>query len=96
MQSVLNLISEIANIYMIVLIASVVMSWLLAFDVINRRNRFVFTLWDTFNKVTEPVLGPIRRLLPNLGGIDISPVIVLLALMFLRDFLCRDFQACGF
>ncbi len=96
MLSVLNLISEAANIYMIVLVASVVMSWLIAFDVINRRNRFVFTLWDTFNRVTEPVLGPIRRILPNLGGIDISPILVLLLLMFLRDFLCRDFQACGF
>ncbi|MEZ5773340.1 MAG: YggT family protein [Hyphomicrobiaceae bacterium] len=95
MTSVLNLISTLASLYVYVIIIAVVMSWLIAFNVINRRNQIVYTITDTLYRLTEPVMGPIRRALPNLGAIDISPIIVLLALMFLRDFLCRNFGACG-
>jgi YggT family protein len=96
MTAVLNLISEIAYIYLIILFATVILSWLIGFDVINRRNKVVHTMWDVLNRLTEPVLGPIRRLLPNLGGIDISPLVVALLLLFLRNFLATEFGACGF
>jgi YggT family protein len=96
MTAVLNLISEIAYIYLIILFATVILSWLIGFEVINRRNRVVVTMWDVLNRLTEPVLGPIRRFMPNLGGIDISPFIVVLVLLFLRNFLATEFGACGF
>jgi len=67
-----------------IIIASAVMSWLIAFNVINLYNPVVRTLWDTFNALTEPMLRPIRRMLPNMGGIDISPLILIIALMFVR------------
>jgi len=67
-----------------IIIAGAVMSWLIAFNVINLYNPVVRTLWDTFNALTEPMLRPIRRMLPNMGGIDISPLILILILMFIR------------
>lgn len=67
-----------------IIIAGAVMSWLIAFNVINLYNPVVRTLWDTFNALTEPMLRPIRRMLPNMGGIDISPLILIIALMFVR------------
>ena len=95
MRSVVTLISEILNIYFWVIIASVIMSWLIAFNVVNTRNQFVYSLNNLFHQLTEPVLGPIRRMLPSLGGIDVSPVLVILAIFFLRDFLCSNFGPCG-
>ncbi|MBO3762495.1 YggT family protein [Ciceribacter sp. L1K23] len=68
-----------------ILIASAIFSWLYAFNVINSNNSFVNSLGTFFYNVTEPVLRPIRRFLPNLGGIDISPIIVLLIIFFLRS-----------
>lgn len=73
------------TLYTWVLIASAIFSWLYAFNVINSNNGFVSSLGMFFHNVTEPVLRPIRRLLPNLGGIDISPIIVLLIIFFLRS-----------
>ena len=67
-----------------IIIAGAIMSWLMAFNVINIHNPMVRTLWDTFNALTEPMLRPIRNLLPNMGGIDISPLILILFLMFIR------------
>ncbi len=75
------------NLYTWVLIASAIFSWLFAFNVINSRNQFVDAIGRFLYNVTEPVLRPLRRILPNLGGIDISPVIVLLIIFFLRSFL---------
>lgn len=72
-----------------ILIASAIFSWLFAFNVINASNRFVATLGEFFYQVTEPVLRPIRRFLPNLGGIDISPIIALLIVFFLQNLLIR-------
>lgn len=65
------------------------MSWLIAFNVINPYNQFVRTLWTAFNAVTEPLLRPIRRLLPDMRGIDISPVVLILILMFIRIVVLR-------
>ena len=75
------------QIYTWILIASAIFSWLYAFNVINSSNQFVNQVGRFLYNVTEPVLRPIRRLLPNLGGIDISPIILLLIIFFLRSFL---------
>ncbi|KAJ36084.1 membrane protein [Agrobacterium tumefaciens] len=75
------------NLYTWVLIGSAIFSWLYAFNVINSRNRFVNAIGSFLFNVTEPVLRPIRRVLPNLGGIDISPIIVLLIIFFIRSFM---------
>ena len=84
MNSIVWLIVTIIDIYFWVVIASAIISWLIAFNVVNPRNQFVGMLWETLTRLTEPALNPIRRVLPNLGGIDISPVILLLGLGFLR------------
>ena len=75
------------DIYLWLIIASAIFSWLFAFNVINSRNQFVAMVGDFLFRVTEPALRPIRRLLPDLGGIDISPIILLLILFFLRQFI---------
>jgi YggT family protein len=75
------------NLYTWVLIASAIFSWLYAFNVINSSNQFVGAIGSFLYNVTEPVLRPIRSIMPNLGGIDISPIIVLLLIFFLRSLL---------
>ena len=78
------LISQLIWLYIYILIASAVLSWLVAFNVINTRNDFVRNLAHFLYMVTEPVLRPIRSILPDLGGIDISPVILMIGLIFLE------------
>ncbi len=80
-----NLLDTIIRVYIWLLIASVVLSWLVSFNIINTHNRFVYVVGDFLHRITEPVLRPVRNLLPSMGGIDISPVIVILALYFIRD-----------
>jgi YggT family protein len=75
------------DIFWWLIIASAIFSWLYAFNVVNPRNQFVGTIGNFLFRITEPVLAPIRRVLPDLGGIDISPIILLLAIFFLRQFL---------
>jgi YggT family protein len=87
MMSLLNLIDTLITLYIWCLILSAVLSWLVAFNVVNTRNRFVFMLGDFLYRITEPALRPVRRFLPSLGGIDISPVVVILLLFFLRGLL---------
>ena len=84
MNPILWLILTILNIYFWILIAMVVMSWLVAFNIINNHNNVVRQVSYALFRLTEPVLAPIRRFLPDLGGIDISPVIALIALQFIR------------
>ena len=72
------------DVYIWLLIAMAILTWLVAFDVLNRRSQFVQTVGRFLWRITEPVLRPIRRILPNLGGIDISPVILILILFFLQ------------
>ena len=67
------------------LLATVVVSWLTAFDVINMRSNVAYSIWKWLNAMTEPLLGPIRSVLPSVGGLDISPLILLLLMQFLRD-----------
>lgn len=87
MISLAKLIYVILDIFTWVIIGSAIMSWLVAFGVVNVRNQFIRTLVDFLYRVTEPVLRPIRRVLPNLGGIDISPVVALLLIFFLQHLL---------
>jgi len=90
MYALLNLIGTVISIYIYVLIASAILSWLIAFNVVNTHNRFVYLVSDFLYRVTEPALRPIRRFVPLLGGVDISPVVLILLLIFLRDFLLVD------
>jgi YggT family protein len=85
MYAFLELVSTVISIYIWLLIAQAVLSWLVAFGVVNRYNRAVATIGDFLWRVTEPLLRPIRRILPDLGGIDISPVILILLLWFVRN-----------
>lgn len=87
MQSLAGLISLVIQLYIWVLIVSAIMSWLVAFNVLNTRNRFVYQVGDMLYRLTEPALRPIRRVLPNMGGIDLSPVVLILLLVFLRSLL---------
>jgi len=75
----------VIDLYIWIVIAGAILSWLVAFNVVNTNNRVVLMIGDTLYRVTEPVLRPIRNILPNLGGIDISPVILILLLLFVRD-----------
>jgi YggT family protein len=75
------------DIYWWLIIASAIFSWLYAFNVVNPRNQFVMTIGNSLSRLTEPALRPIRRFMPDLGGIDISPIILLLVIFFLRQFI---------
>ena len=85
MKSVLILFDNIINLYIWVLIIHVVISWLVAFNILNTGNRFVYSILEISYRLTNPPLNYIRRFLPNLGSIDISPVILILGLIFLRN-----------
>jgi YggT family protein len=85
------LIDTVIELYIWVVIASVVLSWLIAFNVINTRNSFVYQVVDFLNRATEPALRPIRSIMPNLGGIDISPIVLILLLVFVRRLLWQLF-----
>ena len=89
MRAVLDVVMLALNLYVWILIASAVLSWLIAFNVVNTRNQFVSTVWDFLYRITEPALRPIRNMLPNLGGIDISPIILLLLIFFIKSVITR-------
>lgn len=85
MYSILWLFDTLITLYVWILIASAILSWLVAFNVVNPSNQVVRSVGEFLWRVTEPVLAPIRRLLPNLGGIDVSPVILIIGLYFIRN-----------
>jgi YggT family protein len=87
MDAVVWLINTVINLFIFILIVQVIMSWLIAFNVVNTRNRFVYMVADVAYKLTEPVLRPIRRILPSFGGIDLSPVVVIILLGFIQRLL---------
>jgi YggT family protein len=92
-QLILTFFSDyILNLLIFIVFISVIMSWLIAFNVINAHNQFVATVWRFTTALTEPILRPIRSVLPNLGGIDLSPLVLLLAIYFLRAVI--DTQLC--
>ena len=78
-------IDYLLNLYTWVIIASVIFSWLIAFNVINPYNQFVRSVWQALNAVTEPLLRPIRNFMPDLGGLDLSPIVLLLGIFFIRS-----------
>ncbi|BDW87520.1 MULTISPECIES: YggT family protein [Thalassospira] len=90
MLAIFWLIDTVVGIYIFMLIASAILSWLVAFNVINTSNRFVYLVGDFLYRVTEPVLRPIRRIMPDLGGIDISPIILILILQFANMLIQTD------
>ena len=85
MQSLLHLIITIIDLYVWLLIGSAVLSWLVVVNVVNTRNRAIIAVGDFLYRVTEPALRPIRRLLPHMGGIDLSPVVLILLLIFAQN-----------
>ena len=84
MLELLGFISSLITLYIYIIIASAVMSWLIAFNVVNPYNQFVRSIWQGLNALTEPLLRPIRRWMPDLGGIDISPVVLILPAAFVQ------------
>jgi YggT family protein len=82
---VFQLILAVLNIYEMIVIVSVVMSWLFHFNIINYSNQFVRMIWDVCSKLTEPFLSRIRAFLPDMGGLDLSPIVLLLVVFFLQS-----------
>ena len=84
MRAVLDIVMVVLNLYTWVIIAGAILSWLIAFGVVNIRNDVVRSVWNLFLALTEPFLRPIRNFLPSTGGLDISPIILLLAIMLIE------------
>ena len=91
MKSIFILLDSIITIYLWIIIINAILSWLVAFNILNTQNRFVFSILDTTYKLTDPALSKIRRFIPMFGSIDISPVILILILMFLRNIIFEIF-----
>ena len=89
MQAVLDLILLILKMYTYVIIAVAIMSWLIAFNVINLYNNVVRSIWNGLNALTEPVLRPIRNMLPNFNGLDLSPLVLLLLIFLIQDIIIK-------
>ena len=85
MKSIFILLDAVISIYLWVIIINALLSWLVAFNILNTQNRFIFSVLDTTHKLTDPALDKIRRFIPTFGSIDISPVVLILILMFLRN-----------
>ena len=93
MHSLVSLIYTVIQLYIYILIASAILSWLIAFNVVNMRNQVVAMIAEALWRLTEPALRPIRRFLPNLGGLDISPVVLILLLIFIQNLLIEFFAS---
>jgi len=91
MKSIFILLDSIITIYLWIIIINAILSWLVAFNVLNTQNRFVFSVLDATYKLTDPALSKIRRFIPMFGSIDISPVVLILILMFLRNVIFEIF-----
>jgi YggT family protein len=85
MRAILNVVILALDLYKLVIIVAAVMSWLIAFNIVNARNDVVRSVWSALTALTEPVLRPIRRFLPNTGGIDISPVVLFLLILLVEQ-----------
>jgi YggT family protein len=89
MRPIVYVLIQVINLYMYLLIASAILSWLIAFNVVNTRNQFVAAVAEFLYRITEPLLGPIRRRLPNFGGLDISPIILFFLLWIIQLYLAE-------
>jgi len=85
MRAILDVLLVALNLYKLIIIVAAVMSWLIAFNVVNSRNEVVRTIWNALVAMTEPALRPIRRLLPNTGGLDISPIVLFLIILLIEE-----------
>lgn len=83
--AILQTLSFILNIVWWIFLIMIIMSWLISFNVINTRNQFVNSVWRVLNQITEPILKPIRRIIPPVGGLDLSPLIVFVIIFFLQN-----------
>ena len=90
MYALLQLIDTVINIYIWIIILYVILSWLISFNVVNTRNRVVYLVADALFRLTDPVLKPVRRIIPAVGGFDLSPVVVILLLFFIRNLIIVD------
>lgn len=84
MRAVLDIILIVLDLYVWLLIAAAILSWLIAFNVVNTRNQLVSAIAEFLYRITEPVLAPIRSFMPNLGGLDISPIILILIIILIQ------------
>jgi len=91
MKSIFILLDSVITIYIWIVIINAVLSWLVAFNILNTQNRFVFSVLDATYKLTDPALNKIRRFLPTFGSIDLSPVVLILFLMFIRNLVFEIF-----
>ena len=91
MKSILVLLDSVITIYIWIVIINAILSWLVAFNIMNTQNRFVFSVLDTTYKLTDPALNKIRRFLPSFGSVDLSPVVLILFLMFIRNLVFEIF-----
>ena len=91
MLATLNLFNTIIGFFIWAIILSALMSWLIGFNIVNINNKLIYILADFLNRLTEPFLSPIRRILPYLGGIDLSPVVLILLLIFLKDLVNNNY-----
>ena len=91
MLAALNLFNNIVDFFIWAIILSALMSWLIGFNIININNKLIYIMADFLNRLTEPFLSPIRRILPYFGGIDLSPVILILLLIFLKDLINNNY-----
>ena len=91
MKSMFILLDSIITIYLWIIIINAILSWLVAFNILNTQNRFVFSVLDATYKMTDPALNKIRRFIPTFGSIDVSPVVLILILMFLRNLIFEIF-----
>ena len=91
MKSIFVLLDSVITIYIWIVIINAILSWLVAFNILNTQNRFVFSVLDTTSKLTDPALNKIRRFLPTFGSIDLSPVVLILFLMFIRNLVFEIF-----
>ena len=85
--ALLQTISMILTLVWWVFLIMIIMSWLISFNVINTRNQFVAGVWRVVNAITEPILRPIRRILPAMGGLDLSPIVVFVIIFFLQNWI---------
>ena len=91
MKSIFILLDSIITIYLWIIIINAILSWLVAFNILNTQNRFVFSILDATYKMTDPALNKIRSFIPTFGSIDVSPVVLILLLMFLRNIIFEIF-----
>lgn len=89
MRAILDVVLLALNLYIYVIIASAIFSWLYAFNIVNSSNQLIATIGQVLYNLTEPVLRPIRRFMPNLGGVDLSPIALLLGIFLIQNIIIR-------